>query len=226
LNMSKRILFANLLLVMVLLLGAGCTGKGGEGNQNNYAEIASSTLFQAGQTLWEENFDEVNLDQVIVGEKIMVMGKANADGSILAEQIIIGGGEGMMSFVGQNQPPAEGDEQVIERANFTPPEGGERPDFNNLSDEERAQLRERMPAGGGGTRGAGGAGRGGNFSQGRASGEVIAKDAGSITLKLEAGGSKLIFFSSSVKVLKRKAETEQPAVPAENPSATATTSQS
>jgi hypothetical protein len=50
--------------------------------------------------------------------------------------------------------------------------------------------------------GQGGAMRGGNGGIGGAMGEVIAKDASSITIKLRDGGSKIILFSGTTEISK------------------------
>ncbi|MBU0974976.1 hypothetical protein KKD03_04725 [Patescibacteria group bacterium] len=62
--------------------------------------------------------------------------------------------------------------------------------FRNLSAEDRAQRFQQM---GNDFRGAG---SDSNF----ASGEIIAKDAQNITIKLSTGGSKIIFFSDSAEI--------------------------
>jgi len=66
----------------------------------------------------------------------------------------------------------------------------------NLSPEQRQQLFQGN-IGGSFQRGIGG-GAGTNFL----SGEVITKDEQSLTLKMPDGGSKIVFFSGSTKILK------------------------
>jgi len=67
-----------------------------------------------------------------------------------------------------------------------------RQDFQNLSSEQRQQLFQGN-IGGSFQRGAGS-----NFLNG----EVIAKDENTLTLKMPDGGSKIVFFSGSTKILK------------------------
>jgi len=61
-----------------------------------------------------------------------------------------------------------------------------RQNFQNLSEEQRQQIFQgRIGGAGGGL-----------------SGEVIAKDEQSLTLKTQDGSSKIVFFSGSTKILK------------------------
>jgi len=71
-----------------------------------------------------------------------------------------------------------------------------RQNFQNLSEEQRQQLLQGN-MGGSFQRGIGGE-AGTNFLNG----EVIGKDEQSLTLKMPDGGSKIIFFSGSTKILK------------------------
>ena len=64
-------------------------------------------------------------------------------------------------------------------------------DFQNLSSEERQQRIQQM-----GTAGVGF--RGNREDSGFASGEIISKDDKSIAVKLQDGGSKIIFFSCGI----------------------------
>jgi hypothetical protein len=74
-----------------------------------------------------------------------------------------------------------------------------RGDFQNLSPEERQQgLQDFGTNAGAGFRGVLGGGQRG--SEGFTAGEIIAKDDTSITVKLQDGGSKIVFLSDSTAI--------------------------
>ena len=81
-----------------------------------------------------------------------------------------------------------------------------RGNFANLSPEERQQRLQQFGAnaGAGFRGGAGGGQRGGD---GFTAGEIIAKDDKSVTVKLQDGGSKIVFLSDSTEITKSAAGT-------------------
>jgi len=72
----------------------------------------------------------------------------------------------------------------------------------NLSPEERQQRLQELGANASvglrGGLGGGGGQQGGGFT----AGEIIAKDDKSVTVKLQAGGSKIVFLSGSIEITK------------------------
>jgi hypothetical protein len=156
---------------------------------------------------WQENFSEISLTDLSIGQKIMAMGQSNADGSITAEQIILGGAEA--GWPGQNlnsRPPSNQNSQPGQgpnqpNNNFST----NRPNFQrwqNMTEEERQKLREEMPARRNNDNGQSGAAK---SRITRANGEIMKIEDQMITLKLDNGGSKLIFLSNQTKILKPKA---------------------
>jgi len=78
----------------------------------------------------------------------------------------------------------------------------QRTSFQNLSPEERQQrLRELGANTGAGFRGGADNGQRSGFT----AGEIIAKDDKSVTVKLQNGGSKIVFLSDSTEITKSAA---------------------
>lgn len=209
----KKNYFAILFLAIILLTVAGCSvsNKKANENQQNSDQKPVQDAGDEQMNRWNENFSEASLSDLETGQKVLVMGTENTDGSIAANQIMIGDSETDFNELGGNRRfggSSASNTNLENRAGSQPLESlqrfeGQRANFEqfqNMTEEERAKLRpERM---------VGGIGRGGPANIGqkiaRLNGEILNKDDTSLTLKLATGGSRLIFLSDEVRVLKIK----------------------
>lgn len=105
---------------------------------------------------------------------------------IIAVAVVVGGGAfyGGMKYVQGSGAGARGQ---FSRSNF-----------QNLSPEERQQRFQELGANGAGGMGA----RGGMNSGGFTAGEIISKDASSVTIKMQDGSTKIVLVGSSTQVMK------------------------
>ena len=198
-----------LALFAVLVLLSGCSKKT-EQSQNKNQEQNQEQAQKNNQLRWNENLTATNREALKVGGYVMVMGTTNSDGSMTAERIIIS--EDETDFENMSQMMRQTSTAEINGGQSTvgfPADGygfgqGEHPDFKqfeNMTDEERAELREQMQAGRQAPE---------NFDAGkiqksgmeRFDGEIIILNADSMTLKLTAGGSRIIFYSDSTEISK------------------------
>jgi len=213
--MKKNIIAVSFLsLSLFLLVGAGCaSNKNNQENENkNGGEGARENNLQPGEQriVMDDRFTTGTLESLELNQTIMVIGSENSDGSILANQIMIGGGQidfdniigtsSRSNFI--NKEEMNGDENTQNMQGSDRDFQNERPDFMNMSEEERQNFREEMSANGGGDRAV--------FTEGatrqrqsamRLVGEIIEMDQHNITLKVEGGGSKLIFISEKTLFL-------------------------
>jgi hypothetical protein len=209
--MKKYYIILPIFLIASLLV-TGCSKKN-EQNSNEQDNQNQEQQAQENQMpRWDENFEEANLDDLETGQQALVMGTENSDGSISASQIMIGDEETDFENMGGLMRPAVNSGQENQDDNnqpIQPPAGfkGQRGNFEqiqNISEEERMKLMEEMRA----RRQANGGSfplanmRSGGMT--RMDGKIIDKDDTTITLKIEAGGSKLIFYSEETKILKFK----------------------
>ena len=108
---------------------------------------------------------------------------------VIATAVVVGG---VAFFGGMKYAESKSPRGRVSQADFQ--------NLQNLSPEERQQRLQELGAnaGAGFRGGAGGGQRGGGFT----TGEIISKDDKSVTVKLQGGGSKIIFLSDSTEITK------------------------
>ena len=203
----------NLVIIFPLvasLIIAGCAADTSQTNQNiNSAENtkAAETTDQANGNRMDDKFEAATAADLIIGQKVMVMGTSNSDGTITAERITIGNSdtnfEDLMPTP-QTRPEgseagANNGEEAVNSNTMPEPPTGERPDFANMTEEERAKFLEQAPNGG--TRGQRPTG---SSATTRVIGEIVKIEDDILTIKPEDGGSKLIFISEKTSIVKLK----------------------
>jgi len=209
-------------LVLVMLVLTGCSGGENKQEQNTEQKQTETKQENTTQNFFSdrEDMEEINLTELKVGGRILVMGIQNDDKSVNSEVIILGGvetdfnemvggfGGGIQN--GMTDKITEGDQNGLPEMpvqNMDIDQRQNLPDFSNMSDEERQVMREQMA---GQNRGIDSAMSGKQIDGGvrqstiRVVGEIISLDDSSLTLKSEEGGSKLVFVSGNTKILKFK----------------------
>ncbi len=170
-----------LIIIALAVIGGGIYYfiKNKEPKEKNLEDVVSERIQERGSRF--EGLPEGTLEDLVIGEEIMVMGAENQDGSITAEMIFIGTAEGMPEF---------SSDMHIDSSNRSMPEG---------MDEERMELMQEMRANAGSNfRVMNGSMMADNTAFIR--GEIIDKDEMSITVKLVDSGSKLIFYSNDTEI--------------------------
>ncbi len=192
--MSKTLIS---IIIIVLLVGGGVFlfinySKNSEQDNNEQKSQNQEQLTQENQlSKWEENSEEAGLDDLETSQQVLVMGTENSDSSISANQIVIGDNESYFEdMAGSSTKDSESDDTRLENK-------------SEMSEEERAKFREEKMAE---KEASGESIKGGNTT--RVTGEIIDKDNTTITLKIQEGGSRLIFYSDETKVLRLKIEDE------------------
>lgn len=186
---NKKKGIATIAIILMVIVGLGIVGGGiayfikSDNSEEEVAENFNPEREQARVF----NFDEMPkgvLEDLIIGKTVAVNGTENQDGSITANLIFIGTPDQRFFERERNQET----ERNWERE-------GEEPQMRARMQE----LREsgQMPS----MEGRMGSMRGGiAFVRG----EIIDKDEISITVKIEQGGSKLIFYSQDIQIIKEE----------------------
>ncbi|MGB9613631.1 MAG: hypothetical protein ACPL4K_05630 [Candidatus Margulisiibacteriota bacterium] len=109
---------------------------------------------------------------------------------VIATAVVVGGGAfyGGMKYAESKSP------RRLSQADFQ--------NLQNLSPEERQQRLQQLGANVGSDHTSGSGFRGGRSRGGFTAGEIIAKDDKSVTIKLQNGGSKIVFLSDSTEITK------------------------
>lgn len=201
-----------IILIPLILSLCGCAAKNNSVQQNNNQQGRLSSNRNSTSTVnFEEDFNQKCLADLREGQMVSVMGSESGDGGIAANTIIIGD---MRNFFGNLRPPDyEGAYLPSQGGIAVPSQGGqnqnELSNMPSLTPEQIAQFRKmRLEQGGSGGNvqapGNGEAKKYAGNSQARVSGEILTLTPESFIIKLNDSGSKLIFVSSSTKVLEPK----------------------
>jgi len=217
-------------LLLIPLLIAGCSSqKASSSTQESSSGTDTQDVARGPVKIESDNLIEGTLDDLKVGGNILAVGDENADGSVVAIQIITGENPEDFNNLGGR---AFRDNATSTRRRIATSSDEQRSDpaqFQNMSDEERAAMRENMQRDMGNRPDFSEEDRA-NFAQrrntasgqtnsnsnrtqqaarvrnSRTVGEIISIVDGVITVKLESGGSKLIFYSDETVVNNIKKE--------------------
>lgn len=187
-----------LILTLIMLSGCSLFNKQESGSEKNNQQSQIQEAEKNRINRMNENFIEQSIDDLEIGNNVLVMGVENDDGIITADRIIIGDGDSDFKEIFPMPMRTQGG-QDSDGKDFQRPEG--MPDFRNMSEEERAQFREWMMESGQMPARQGNGQRNLDQQMVHVQGEVIDNDDESITVKIDEGGSKFIFFSNEITIL-------------------------
>jgi hypothetical protein len=178
--MNKKIFFVFILLVSTIIF-SGCGVK----KENNFIMNEGKNNFGNGQnrgtgqgmftsSTWQNVGEKGNIEDLKLGEKIMIMGATNQDGSINANRIMIG-----------EMPKIERPSTTLEQIREKQEEEGNFGERNHFirDDNTPGDARQGMVMGGG-------------FLQG----EILKMDENSLILKTETTGTKIVYFTPETEI--------------------------
>jgi len=167
-------------IVSLLIIGAGCnSGQPKNSVEQNFNR--PNNFNNASNT--DRNIDQTKggIADLIIGKKIMAMGTTNANGTINAGQITVG----FENFNNQR---------------FGPPSST----TSSTNGGQNGQFQRRNFNGGNGQNRTGDSGSGQRMAnrsgQARALGEILKKDDISLILKLDNGGSQIVYYSTTTQI--------------------------
>ena len=221
--MNKKLLITLSLFIVLAL--AGCIKTAPSANSNDSSDNSQQNEGQDSNAdqrpMFDDNFLAASSSDLLVGQKVMVLATANGDGTNSAVRIIIGNDDTNFSELSVDLPPGNAGGLPGNNGNGEGATGDQRPQVqrNNppeLTDEQRAEFQQRFAEGGSFYQGGssnGGAGGQGNFggtqrrdigAMVKITGEIIKFEEDNLTVKLDGGGSTLVFISDTTAVSKVK----------------------
>lgn len=195
-------------LACVLIFASGCSKNSQAGKNNftdkNFGSPSSTERFNLS------NFTTSTIAELKMGDKIVVTGVGNSDGSINATRIMVG-----------DLPRGNGDFNTSTRSfhknNINQNQTNNQPEMGDNMEPPQNDGSNQMPpsdASGQGNFSEGGrpnfqgdSNRSGRQASGAMRdsmiiGEILSKSDNNLVVKMVDGGSKIIFFSSETKILK------------------------
>lgn len=179
----------------------------GAGDEQTQTEDSSGREIDNRPAGFDDRFEEVGISALIIGQQISVVGTEDVSGIMSASQIVIGDltdefakQAGAIEINNDDFNSTMVDENEVPK--FMGVGDGQRPNFDEMSEEERTAMMEKTQS-----QRESSVGRGLNSvssSVTRLSGEILEIDPTTLTLKIETAGSKLIFYSAQTKILKLK----------------------
>ncbi len=178
--MNKKIFFVSILLVSTIIF-SGCGLK----KENNFKMNEGKNNFGNGQnrgtgqgmftsSTWQNLGEKGNIEDLKLGEKIMVMGSINQDGSVNANRIMVG------------------EMPKIERPSTTLEQIRERQEEEGDFEEKNSFMRDDNTLGG--------ARQGVTMRGGFLQGEILKMDENSLILKTETTGTKIVYFTPGTEI--------------------------
>ena len=212
--MSKNKKTKTILIVVgiLIIIGAAIFAfslfKNGQKSRTNIdqqkATLKQTINNQQIKNPFEENSVQASTEDLKVGEQVLVMGKEDENKIVIAERIYIGfSQEDFRSQMPQQPRQVDGSVNpttTTSARNFSLPNGMTMEEMQNLSPEERQKLRENMTTNGN-FQPREGTNRTANAFIG---GKIIDLAEKTMTVELEAGGSKIVLYSDETQIFKKK----------------------
>jgi len=172
-------IFGILSFSFLLIVGCGNTNKvvPNSNSVNENRERPEGTFFASST-----NRLLLKREDLKVADKIMVMGTSNSDGTITASQIILG--------------------DFINNPGFRRDGSTSTPEFNNTGSPSSSVSGQQLDRRQFGRQGGALAGRGNAAGLARLSGEIIKLEENNLVLKIQDGGSKIVYFSDKTEIFK------------------------